>query len=386
MSMSSSDHKRILIADEEPTVASLLALFLTARGFHVDIIALKDLSSKTILELKADVVVVGINPQASDGFQVCRSIRQDPQTRAIPLIITTEQQPDIENLKLYYEVDDYLLKPFHPQDLIERINHVVQFKASIVTSQEDTDLEIARELGRIISGRHLEPFFQPIYLVNPMRLFGLEVLSRPQSTGLLSNPDELFAQALRHGVYHDLEMVGWSKAISVLHDYKYGGHLFLNCNPQLIEDEKFESTAALFTQQIVGNVYLEITERSSITQHEAFFKRLASAKAAGFKIAIDDVGAGYASLESIVNTRPDVVKIDRHIVSGIAQDTFKRSIIKLIVAFCHENAIVCVAEGVETRSDFDAVTSMGVDAVQGYYLYRPTSHLDIDAMNALCVK
>ncbi len=105
----------------------------------------------------------------------------------------------------------------------------------------------------------------------------------------------------------------------------------------------------------------------------------------GFKIAIDDIGAGYASLESIIQTKPEVVKIDRKIVTGLAEDPFKRSIVKLIVAFCRENSIICIAEGIETKIDLEVVIELGVEAGQGYYLHRPIEHIDLHAMRAIAV-
>ena len=97
-------------------------------------------------------------------------------------------------------------------------------------------------------------------------------------------------------------------------------------------------------------------------------------------MAVDDVGGGYASLESIVETRPDVVKIDRHIISDLKRDPFRRSIVKFIVAFCKENHIVSVAEGIETQQDLDTVISLGVDAGQGYFLYKPTTQINLGDM------
>ncbi|NLE65624.1 MAG: EAL domain-containing protein, partial [Elusimicrobia bacterium] len=105
----------------------------------------------------------------------------------------------------------------------------------------------------------------------------------------------------------------------------------------------------------------------------------------GFSFAIDDVGGGYAGLESIVSTKPEIVKIDAHIIRNIHLDAIKRSIVKFIVAFCRENDIVSIAEGVETREEFDVVRQMGVDAVQGYYLFRPTPDLDLHTMRDIAV-
>ena len=92
------------------------------------------------------------------------------------------------------------------------------------------------------------------------------------------------------------------------------------------------------------------------------------------------MGGGYASLEAIVETKPEVVKIDRHIVVDLKTDSFKRSIVKFIVAFCKENKILSIAEGIESKEDLNTVIDLGVDAGQGYYLYRPTSQVDLADM------
>jgi len=88
--------------------------------------------------------------------------------------------------------------------------------------------------------------------------------------------------------------------------------------------------------------------------------------------AVDDVGGGYASLESIVETRPEAVKIDRHIVSQLEKDSFRRSIVKFIVSFCKEHKIFSIAEGIEIMKDFEIVRELGVDAGQGYYFQKPS--------------
>ena len=91
-------------------------------------------------------------------------------------------------------------------------------------------------------------------------------------------------------------------------------------------------------------VFLEITERSAVTAYDTFFQRLKEYRHDGFNIAVDDLGSGYSSLETIVEIKPEVVKLDRHIINGLCADPFKKSIVKLIVEFCRENSIICVAE------------------------------------------
>ena len=100
----------------------------------------------------------------------------------------------------------------------------------------------------------------------------------------------------------------------------------------------------------------------------------------GFNIAVDDIGGGFASLESIVVTKPSYVKIDTHIVQNIKNDKLKESIVRFISTFCKENKMICIGEGIETKEDLDLLIEMGVDAGQGYLLCRPASGLDLAAV------
>ena len=130
--------------------------------------------------------------------------------------------------------------------------------------------------------------------------------------------------------------------------------LFLNCEPYLVESERFKTVKEMFSGfgMSSNEVYLEITERSAVTAFDAFYERLREYRHDGFKIAVDDLGAGYSSLESIIEIRPEAIKLDKHIVNGVSRDLYKNSIVKLFVAFCRENNIICVAEGIETKEDF----------------------------------
>ena len=118
---------------------------------------------------------------------------------------------------------------------------------------------------------------------------------------------------------------------------------------------KFERVKSIFEKFEIStkNVVLEITERSAISDFKIFYDKMKKYREYGFNFAVDDVGGGYASLESIVQTKPEVVKIDRHIISDVSKDAFKESIVRFIVSFCKENNIVSIAEGVETKEQVD---------------------------------
>lgn len=374
----------ILIANEEVALSQMLLMVLGSRGFKTQIV---HTGSQAILKAheQVDLIIIDEVLPDIDGLKLCHILKSDPQTRRIPVVITGVNQAKNKIQSLQLGADDYLAKPFQSEELLARIEGSLRRQEIVVSGNDAPNYQTIQELKDIIQQERVVPYFQPIYSLNPLRLLGVEVLSRPQTTSNLSNPEVLFKEALRYGLYYDLEMVVWKKAIDAAQRVFGKEYLFLNCNPYLIESNRFASVRDLFSDFGMSpkNVFFEITERSAIAEFNLFFDRLSDFRTHGFKIAIDDVGAGYASLESIVQTKPEVVKIDRQIIAGAVEDSFKRSIVKLIVAFCNENDIICIAEGIETKEDFDFLVKIGVFAGQGYYLYRPAERIDLQAMRSI---
>lgn len=383
-----TQRSRILVIDNEPSFSKLLLMLLGTHGYQVEAVATGE-EALDRANGSTELILLDMPLADYNAFRTCRLLKSDTHTRHIPLMVLSGRSPNgdqVEDANL--GADDYLYKPFEPEQLLQHIEGVLQHDHLLVKGNghaSHSSYDTIHELRDIMDHGSIVPYFQPIYCLQPLRLFGLEVLSRPQTTGKLSDPQEMFKAALHYGVYYELEMIVWNKAIAMAKQVFDQEHLFLNCSPHLIESDRFESVKEIFCEQGMEarHVFLELTERSAINEHDKFFQRLAHYRRHGFKIAIDDVGAGYSSLEAIMQTKPEVVKIDRQIVCGLAEDSFKRSITKLVVAFCLENGIICIAEGIETKRDLDILIDMGVQMGQGYYLHKPVGHIDLDAMRAI---
>jgi EAL domain-containing protein (putative c-di-GMP-specific phosphodiesterase class I)/CheY-like chemotaxis protein len=376
----------ILVVESDPSTAQFLSALLTATGYHV---VLATLGHEAIekCNTSVDLIILGLLLSDMEGLELCHYFKRSELTRNVPIMVLSEMScRDNEKVKCFQlGADDFLSKPFVYDEILAHIEVLIQ--SHRVKYQENTaqKVERLREFRMILENRLVEPYFQPMYSLEPFGIFGVEVLSRPQTTGLLQNPELLFQTALEFGSYFELEIMVWEKALSVFKARGQDHNLFLNCTPHLVEEDNFMQVQEVFQRSNVNvsNVYLELTERSAISQHSVFYQRLRQYRGLGFKIAVDDVGSGYSSLESIVETRPEVVKIDRKIVGGLVTDPYKHSIVKFIVSFCHEHDIICVAEGVETKEEFQIVRNLGVKACQGYYFYRPTSKLDIPAFQSI---
>lgn len=378
-----SGKKKILIADDDHSITQMLSLLLQTRGFEVHVAGSGKQAIDASLENTFDLILLDLVLPDMEGFEVCRRLKQYQNTQHIPIIILSAKYLFEDKVEgLYLGADDYLTKPFEHEELFARMDAVMRrgvFFNGVVNDRQGGN-EIILELRKIIDEELITPFFQPIYYLKPFKLFGLECLTRPNSQSMLANPELLFKAALQFGLYSDLEMLSWRKALQFVSRYLFRGEkIFLNCNPYLVEGPQFHKIKSIFEQQDVRahRVVLEITERSAITDYKAFYHCLNEYRKLGFGVAVDDVGGGYSSLESIVETRPDIVKIDRHIISDLKYDSFKRSIVKFVVSFCKENNITSIAEGVESLEDLQTIMEMGVDAAQGYFLYRPSATIDI---------
>ncbi len=383
------NRKHILIIDDDNNVTQMLKLLLETRGYDVEV-ACRGNEAFPRACSNIDIILLDLVLPDLDGFEVCRRLKENRQTRHIPIIILSAKYLFEDKVEgLYLGADDFLTKPFEHEELIARMEAVMRRGAILGQDYGSVgEEEVVIELRRILDEELIVPFFQPIYYLKPQKLLGIEVLTRPAVDNFLSNPELLFRAALKYGVYHELEILCWRKALKfVTERIGKDKKLFLNCNPYLVEGPKFLAVKSIFDEFKISpmDVVLEITERSRISNYKLFYDHLRKYRDYGFRFAVDDVGGGFASLESIVETRPEVVKIDRHIVCDVHRDSFKRSIIKFIVAFCKDNNIVSIAEGIETKDEWQALRDLGVTAGQGYLLYKPSPELNVAEMAKVTV-
>ncbi|MEK0316468.1 EAL domain-containing protein [Cohnella sp. 56] len=231
------------------------------------------------------------------------------------------------------------------------------------------------ELERLLERRALRSVYQPIVDIRKQRPMGYEALSRPLETDVFDGPLALFEFAERAGKEYALDRLARERAISGSSRIGRGQKLFLNLSPRIIDAPQFAPWKTLALLEAYGltpdQVVFEITERSSIRDLGSVQRVLAHYRNQGYRIAIDDVGAGYSSLASIVELKPDYIKVDRSIVSGLHADTFKAHMLGTLVEAADRMGIGLIAEGVETRAELDKLLQMGVHYAQGYYLGRP---------------
>ena len=149
-----------------------------------------------------------------------------------------------------------------------------------------------------------------------------------------------------------------------------GAYLAMNLSPIALLDPAM--TPPLDAVSNPAKCVLELTEHVPVDGYGPLTERLAPLRARGFRVAVDDVGAGYASFHHVLELTPDILKIDRSLVANSSRDGARRRIITSIVLLALDLGATVVAEGVEEHDDLRAVTDLGVDSVQGYLFAKPT--------------
>ncbi|MCB9771257.1 MAG: EAL domain-containing protein [Candidatus Omnitrophica bacterium] len=382
MQQNMSPSKYVLLVDDEKPQARILSMLLETRGYDVET-AFSGVEAFKKISPDCDIVILDLILPDINGFEICRRLKQDKELKHIPVIILSAYSVTEDKLKSFYlGADDFIAKPCEHEELFARMDAILRRHDGGILPAED---KIVTELHRILSNRDVVSYYQPIYQLQPFELLGFETLTRPVTTGHMQNPEQFFKMALQYGVYPEMELMAWANAFAAIAETKFTGKVFLNCNPYFIESVSFARVRTLLERFKIdpNNVILEITEMSAIPDFALFYQHLKPYKEYGLSFAIDDLGRGYASLESLVEIHPNYVKIDGYIIRDLYRDDLKRSIVEFVVGFCKQHGILVVAEGIETQRDLDAARNLGLKAGQGYYFCKPQSQLSLQNFNAL---
>ena len=230
-------------------------------------------------------------------------------------------------------------------------------------------------LDKIIRERYLTVLFQPIIANNPRNIFGYEALIRGPSNSPLHSPVTLFETAARYGRLVELELLCREVSIQQFKRLNLPGKLFLNTSPESLFQPNFRSGCTLDILQHAGlrpeRVVIELTEQYPMENYEVIREAKHHYKEMGFEIAIDDLGAGYAGLRMWSELRPDYVKIDRHFMQDIHEDSVKQEFVRSIQSIARGLNCKVIGEGVETVGEYQTVAKMGIEFCQGYYFSRP---------------
>lgn len=253
-------------------------------------------------------------------------------------------------------------------------------KQAMLHGQSDGGMErslMRKALGQILEQRCIDSVYQPIMRTSGDKVFGYEALTRLRELNWFDGPLALFSFAEAEGSAYALDRIAREKAIGGCGSLSPDQKLFINLNAQIMDDPGFSpgQTLSLLEQRGLSprNVVFELTERNSIEDFGSVKKALEHYRSQGYQIAIDDVGAGYSSLQSIVELRPDYLKVDRSIIQNIHLDDIKSHMLHSLTQMADKMGISIIAEGIEQEAELAKVKEMGVPYAQGYLLGRPAA-------------
>jgi EAL domain-containing protein (putative c-di-GMP-specific phosphodiesterase class I) len=268
-----------------------------------------------------------------------------------------------------------------PTTRIERSIQRALARAREVTGQE-VENEMIRQhvaLQKIISQNAILILFQPIVYLDDLQILGYEALSRgPEDSGF-KGTELLFSFAESTNMLLELERLCRKNALRAAQSLNIQHKLFLNSSAKALQDEDFtadqlaEYVSELGLQQ--NEIVLEITERVAIQEWQSFKKILGKFRNHGFQIAIDDMGAGYSSLQAIAELEPDYLKFDISLVRNIQENLIKKGLLETLVSLSEKIRASVIAEGIEDREEFKVLRSLGVQLGQGYYFASPSIQL-----------
>ncbi len=233
-------------------------------------------------------------------------------------------------------------------------------------------------LRRLLSEGRVNVAFQPIWDIEQDRLLAFEALTRPPVEYGFSGPQEAFDIAEKIGRAHELDYLCVHAILARAAELPADALLFLNLTPQTLDHDVL--TAAVLLEAVLSagltpqRVVLEITERS-IVRLEVVVREARRLRELGFRLALDDTGAGNAGLEMLSQVPVDFVKIDRSILVNALTDASARTIFTGITAMARQMHSYVIAEGIEDVEMLDLVQQAGTQAVQGYLVGRPNQVL-----------
>ena len=231
----------------------------------------------------------------------------------------------------------------------------------------ETSADVLERLRRAFADAALETVFQPVVELASNDCIAYEALTRFPDEPSWTTRD-WFAAATDAGVAAQLELAAIASALTHLEDIPYGSALAINVSAAVAVTDEFFELVAPFANRLI----IELTEHEPIDDYASLALGLQDLRDLGARIAIDDVGAGFASMRHILRLGPDIVKLDLSLTQGLAHDAGARALTSALVEFADSTGTVLAAEGIETPAELELLRGLGVGHGQGYLLGRPS--------------
>lgn len=363
---------KLLVVDDEPEPLRATARVLRQLGYTVTALDSGEEAAAAISTGGFDAVISDISMPGLDGIELLKLVHQHDED--LPVVLVTGA-PVVETavMALDHGAYKYLLKPVAAPRLEEVVRTAVRMRRMAEIRREavrvggaaPTD-DLADSFRRAMESMWVA--YQPI-VRRSGELFGYEALLR-SSEPKLPHPGAVVGAAERLNRLNELGRTVRHRAAQPIVRADDGATLFVNLHPRDLEDDELLSPNSALAK-IATRVVLEITERSAVDSVQDLRTKVTRLREAGFRIAVDDLGAGYAGLTSFALLEPEIVKIDLSLIRDVDRMPVKQRLVESITSLCREMNIMVVCEGVETEAERDMLLDLGCDLFQGFYLAKP---------------
>jgi len=232
-----------------------------------------------------------------------------------------------------------------------------------------------KRLFELVIEAQVRSVYEPIVEVETRTVFGYEALARGPEGTEFHAPNKLFAMASEQDLLFQLDCLCRQSALDGARDFPRGAKLFVNVRPTSIHDPSFRAEELDRTlaecQLSPSDVVFEISEQESIENFEIFREVRDYYGNLGFQIALDDTGAGYASLEAVMELAPDFIKVDRAFVAGIDEDCARQDVLRALQSVAEGINARIVGEGLDTLEELETLKALGIPYGQGWLFGKP---------------
>ncbi len=366
----------LLLVDDEPAVARASERILRSGGFRVSVASGGREALAKANATPFDAIVSDLSMPDVDGRALLRAVRNSGLD--MPFVFLTGS-PDLDSAieAIEFRAFRYLVKPVRSVELIDVMTKAVRWhQLARVRKQAAKDLASSTGAER----DDLETTFaaatdglwmamQPIVCWHSRTVLAYEALLRTAEPRM-RNPTHFIDAAEKLGMTRELGRAIRRHIAELLPSAPASALAFVNLHPLDLEDPELCDPNGALTP-FAGRIVLEVTERAALDEIPGLAARIARLRELGFRIAVDDLGAGYAGLSTFASLEPDVVKADMSLIRDIHHSAVKQKVVGSIVALCKDLHIEFVAEGIETEAERDCVASLGGDNLQGYLFSPP---------------
>jgi len=370
----------VLLVDDDDAVRQTMHKVLTKAGLNVESVARAGQALDILKKgRRFEAIVTDLMMPEMDGMQLLRFVRQ--LDLDVPMIIVTGN-PTLESAIFAMEHGGfrYLPKPVGNKRLVEVVKEAATQHR--ISSLKRKALEICEAGGWLLQDldqlderfeRALEGLwiaYQPIVSWPAQTVYGYEALVRSFDPDL-PTPGMLFDAAERLGKVQELGQRIRDKVAQSAVAAPIDALIFANLHAlDLTNDLLYSKGSAL--AGIANRVVLEVTERASLHRIEDLKSRMRALRDLGFRIAVDDLGAGYSGLSSFSQLEPEIVKLDMSLIRDIDGSSAKASLVRSMISVCTQDlGIPVICEGVETVGERDTLQRVGADLLQGYLFAKP---------------